>query len=786
VEGILAIAGLLTWAAGPGEAPPRAYEGPLEPGVEAREPARPEEAEAAERPAPAAEAETPAPDSGPEAEEAEAPGMQRTVVVDSPLVPKSEPDRASTVVTRRELEERLPRSAPDALRYEPGVYVQQTAHSQASPYVRGLTGQQTLLMFDGIRLNNSTFRQGPNQYFFTVDSRTIHTLEVIRGSASTRYGSDALGGALITQPIEPSLDVGKKKLVTHGRGMMRAGTADREIGGRAQLDLSYKGKLGVFGGVGYRDVGQLKSGGKIIEPQTGDPQGIPPRFEDDNKTQKGTGFRELTADTRLVWKQSDKLRFTLGYYDYRQLDAPRTDKCPAASWNWDACLRYLEQFRTLAYGAMDTAKGPAAAEKVRWTVSFQNQHERRHQENGPILATENNGLDDVYSVGTGLKLSTRTFRLAEWSDLQVLYGTDAYHDWIASEAWKYWSDTKAIEFDHRGQYLDGSRYLTSGLWTEVHSTLRTSGQESPWKDGKKWRPVIRLRAGGRGALVHAHATGEQDSETVGVNRVWGTGVGSGGVALQALPWLGFMVNADQGFRAPNLDDLTARQQVGPGFQFENADLEPERSTTLEGGARITHPWVEFDGWVFQNWIHDKMDREDLPPDQCPESEPACGGAQWTTKLTNLDGVAVIRGAEAGTRVFLPLDFFVRATIAYAWGEGDHPHLEGDRMPLSRIPPLNGTAEAGWRSSKLGLYGVAALRWAAAQDRLSVGDVKDVRIPDGGTPGFAVVDLRAGYRWDPHLLVGLVFENVGDAPYRYHGSSINGPGRGLIVNVEMGW
>ncbi|HGG56490.1 MAG TPA: hypothetical protein ENK31_01705, partial [Nannocystis exedens] len=43
--------------------------------------------------------------------------------------------RASSVVRRRDIEERLPRSAPDALRYEPGVYVQQTAHSQGSPYV---------------------------------------------------------------------------------------------------------------------------------------------------------------------------------------------------------------------------------------------------------------------------------------------------------------------------------------------------------------------------------------------------------------------------------------------------------------------------------------------------------------------------------------------------------------------------------------------------------------------------------------------------------------------------
>ncbi|MGB1015709.1 MAG: TonB-dependent receptor plug domain-containing protein, partial [Nannocystaceae bacterium] len=144
--------------------------------------------------------------------------------------------RAASVVTRRDLDERLPRSAPDALRYEPGVYVQQTAHAQGSPYVRGLTGQQTLMMFDGVRLNNSTFRQGPNQYFFTIDSRTLRRLEVIRGSASTEFGSDAIGGALLATPLDPTLKPTKGWHVAP-RASLQTATADGAIGGRGQVDV---------------------------------------------------------------------------------------------------------------------------------------------------------------------------------------------------------------------------------------------------------------------------------------------------------------------------------------------------------------------------------------------------------------------------------------------------------------------------------------------------------------------------------------------------------------------
>src|SRR5688572_1894725 len=74
-----------------------------------------------------------------------------TIVVEGEAPPPA-PGRPSSRVTRRDLEERQPRSAPDALRYEPGVYVQQTSAGQGSAFLRGRTGQQTVLLFDGVRL----------------------------------------------------------------------------------------------------------------------------------------------------------------------------------------------------------------------------------------------------------------------------------------------------------------------------------------------------------------------------------------------------------------------------------------------------------------------------------------------------------------------------------------------------------------------------------------------------------------------------------------------------------
>lgn len=694
----------------------------------------------------------------------------RTVTVDSRTPPRREADRAGSVVERRALEERLPRSAPDALRYEPGVYIQQTAHGQASPFVRGLTGQQTLMMFDGVRLNNSTFRQGPNQYFFTIDSRTVQRLEVIRGSASTRYGSDAMGGVLLADPIEPELgDAGLRRPSFGARGIMRTATADGELGGRAQFDLGWRGKVGFFGGVGYRDVGQLKAGGPIIAPATGEQERSPPGFEEDGKTQRGTGFRELTADSRLVYEHAGRHRFTAGYYDYRQLDSPRTDQCPPAES--DGCLVYDEQFRTLVYLGYDLKRGSAAAERVKMRLSYQRQHERRTQDRGPASPTELTGRDDVHTVGLRLRTETQRFDVHDAVALQARYGVDGYLDLLESRAWIGFGTPESTLQRSRGQYVDGSRYLTSGAWAE--------GELRAWD-------VLRIRGGGRVALVDAMAPADPDSGTDAVDRTWGAVVGNAGISWQTVPWLKLVLNFDQGFRAPNLDDLTSRQVTGPGFQRENANLDPERSLGLEGGFQIRHPWIELDVYGFQTHIRDLIVRQSFDAVDCPPGDDACGATRTRFQLVNSPDPAIIRGVDGGFKLFLPLDLFLRTTVSYAWGEAGNPEPPPARQPISRIPPVNGTVETGWRSWAHGFYVVGAMRWAGLQDRLSIADQSDARIPAGGTPGYVVFDARAGYRWDPYVLVGLVFENIGDVAYRAHGSAVNGAGRGLLVNLELGF
>jgi iron complex outermembrane receptor protein/hemoglobin/transferrin/lactoferrin receptor protein len=683
--------------------------------------------------------------------------------------------RATSAVGRDELDRRLPRSAPDALRYEPGVFVQQTAHGQGSAFVRGLTGQQTLLLFDGIRLNNGTYRQGPNQYFFTLDSNTNRSLRVVRGGASTRLGSDALGGAILAAPIEPRLAAPGDPIATvDPHALFRAASADEEVGGRAQTNVALGESVALFGGVGGRRVGLLESGGAVRSPIDGSVPQVP-HLAADGRTQLGTGFDELTADGSVVWQAGARHRLKLAAYAYRQYDAPRTDQCPPAYGPHDECLRYDEQFRTLAYGVWEGEPRLVFVDDLRATLSFQDQHERRTLSR-PSSFVENVGRDDVYTVGATLAASTRTARSSRWFDLRLDYGADTYHDVVRSAAWISFSDIGYTERLDRGQYVDGSTYTYGGAYAEATSTLLER---------------LTLRAGGRVSWIAARAPSAPAAGSLAVEKSWAPIVGNGGVEVAAAPWLSFAFNADRSFRAPNLNDLTARQQTGPGFQFENPDLGPEIADTYELGARLGGP-LTAELWVFRTLLEGMMVKRPVPAADCPPETPACAGSWTRLRLDNAAARSEIRGLEAFLSAQLSAGFAARTTLAWTWGEGPNlaeapsdPALPyAERVPLSRIPPLNGTVEILWRGAN-GLAAGAALRWAATQERLAIADLSDARIPKGGTPGFAVLDLRASYRLRDLLLVSVAFENVFDSAYRYHGSAVNGPGRGLVLVLDLG-
>ncbi|MBT9447299.1 MAG: TonB-dependent receptor [Hyphomonadaceae bacterium] len=138
------------------------------------------------------------------------------------------------VIDREEIESKGLLTLADALRQAPGVTVASTGQpgAQTSVFLRGANSKHTLALFDGIRLNDPTAPNG--QYDFGQDTLgDLERVEVLRGAASSIYGSDAIGGVVNLVPrrgadkaFAPFFDVSAGAFESY-RGLLgAAGTID--------------------------------------------------------------------------------------------------------------------------------------------------------------------------------------------------------------------------------------------------------------------------------------------------------------------------------------------------------------------------------------------------------------------------------------------------------------------------------------------------------------------------------------------------------------------------------
>ncbi len=165
---------------------------------------------------------------------AQAPALHESVVVSasSEPLPFESVARSVWVLTRSEIE-RLPvRSISDLLRFASSVDVRARGpYVQADISLRGGSFGQTLVLVDGVRLNDSQSGHHNTDIPLTLDD--VERVEVLFGAGSSLFGADAFGGTIniVTRddarPFQSTLVAGDHGLVG---GRARAGFERRNVG----------------------------------------------------------------------------------------------------------------------------------------------------------------------------------------------------------------------------------------------------------------------------------------------------------------------------------------------------------------------------------------------------------------------------------------------------------------------------------------------------------------------------------------------------------------------------
>lgn len=579
-----------------------------------------------------------------------------------------EENSASTsVVAREEIDRLAPASTEEILRSVPGLQVTGGGDGPAYLHLRGADPNLTLILVDGVAVNDPTDSRGGSFDLRSIDPQEIERIEVVRGPVSAVHGSDALAGVV-------------QILTRRGQrgawGELRTGGDDYRA---LTAGLSLPAER-----AGLRLQAHHREGGEAIDAHDFQSRGVGLRgwfrpgpawrleghfrFEDSDETRfpQDSGGPELAVSPELETEDGESL--VSGLSLRRELG------------DWGEV-----ELRGQTHRRQRDLTTPAIAPGVRDAVPASRSDDE--------LQRDQLGVDlRVQRPGWRLALGTET----EWEQgsslglLQAQFPVPTDYD---------------TDRQTHSVYAEALYHALEGV--NLQAALRL---DAPDGEDSEWTPRV-------GISYRVAATGTR---------------------VQA--------SAAEGFKLPSFFALS-HPLVG------NADLDPERSESLEAGVEqeLLGGRLTFGAAVFAT---DYTDLIDFDAD--------------AFQMVNRDEVTS-RGFELSGRARLTPAF----TLGGEWSRAE-TEVETTGEPLLDRPEWKGSAFAHYRTAEG--HGLQ-LRV------LYVGEVPDSSVPTGrqDLAPYARLDLSGEARVQEGLTLRAAVENLLDTDYD---DAVGFPGRGIFAHVGL--
>jgi hemoglobin/transferrin/lactoferrin receptor protein len=645
-----------------------------------------------------------------------------------------------TVKTAEEIEDELAADIKDLVRFEPGVSVR-TAPSRftaagantgrdgsAGFNIRGLDGNRVLILVDGVRVPDAfTFggqSVGRGDY---VDLDLLKSVEILRGPASSLYGSDGLAGAVSFTTRDPDDFLSNGQAVAW-RARVAYGSADESWTG---------GLVGAFGGENWsamiahtqRDAHETETQGENsaldVRRTTPNPQDI--------ETASWLGkivFRPNAAHRfRFTAEQFDR-DVTTEVYSARAV-LPTTS--PTATLDLDAVdtierSRYALDYRFVGDGVIDRALG---------SIYFQD------SKNYEFAAEDRNTAADRLRINTfdnaiwGAALQAESDATMFGVEHNLVYGVDysltqqeGVRDGTIPPVGEIFP-TKAFpntDYTLAGVYLQDEIRFLDGAWTLLPGVRYDHYEISPEAADPTYTRPVAEQSDGRASLKL-------------------------GTVYWATPTFGGFASASQGYKTPS------PSQVNNGFfnavafyqTISNPDLKPETSVSFETGLRMRDVTAAGGTWsgqivAFYSQYEDFIEQVFIGGTFGSPTNPA------TYQYVNLSEVE-IKGVELSAQGEWANGFGVR--LAASWTEGEQT-TEGAASNLQSVDPWKVVAGLSYMDQ--------AGRFGGQLVLTHVGERDDV--PAGGfvPEAFTIIDLTTKLNLTPSLALRAGVFNLTDETY----------------------
>ncbi|MDQ3620985.1 MAG: TonB-dependent receptor [Verrucomicrobiota bacterium] len=657
------------------------------------------------------------------------------------------PYSAAAISSRTILERSYP-SLPDALRDTPGIYVPRTAPGQSSPVIRGFTGFRNLLLIDGIRLNNSVFREGANQYWATLDPWMIDRIEVVKSSSSVLFGSDAIGGTVtaFTKSAYAPDGTPERGFYNTGEIDYRWTSGDQSHVGHTEASLGQSGMWGMRFGFSPLSVSDIYAAGI--------------------GTQSHTGYDGLSFDAKLDLDLSPKARLTFAYQETDMNDIWRTHST-IYGVSYEGTTpgtdreRILDQRRQLAYAQLALTDPAGWLNSARLSFSWHRQAEWQDR----LRDNRRRDLSEftVDTFGVSFEGDTKHSPVGD-----LAFGASFYRDYVDSAAYSYNADGSFRGDSIQGPIGDDATYDQIAIFVQDKIAL---GRDVDFYLGARYThtatEIGRYEDPDTG--LPASYSNDWDSVVGNARLLWRT------TGDERLHLYGGVA---QGFRAPNLSDLSRLDSArSDERQIPALDLDPERYLTFEIGAHTQLGPVQASVSYYYTLIEDQITR--VP------TGAVLDGERIVTKRNSGEGY--VQGIEAEASWTVARGWRLFGHLAWTDGELDQYPTSDQRIarePISRLVPFLGQIGLRWKPIDE-LFVEVVGTGAARVDRLNSADRADTeRFPPEGTPGWFTIDLRANWQARKNLHLTAALENLTNSEYRYHSSGANQPRTNVILGARV--
>jgi len=698
------------------------------------------------------------------------------------------------VIDAQTIELQRPSTGADLVGLSPGVRIQKSQGGGGSPVIRGFEANRILMVVDGVRMNNAIYRSGHLQNAITVNPNTVERVEVIYGSSSVAYGSDALGGVIHYYTKSPLINSEEKSSSSFSSDFSSAnlGTVNS-----FSTELSFN-KWASLTSISYSNFGDIRMGTRRAHGYAN--WGLTPFYSENSRysyqanpslnenpnIQKNTAYNQLDLFQKFLVKLNDENQLVFNFQYSNSSDIPRYDKLIEQR---NGMLRYAEWFygpqkRILIAPQLKLFPQKRFMNSGRITFAYQNIDESRNsrafesfirktqKENVQVWSLNGDfefELNQKHSFSYGFEGTFNKVRSFAFGKELVVQQNEV----VAlkpSTPFPTRYPSKGSTYDSFASFVNWIWDLNNELTVNFGMRFTNTNLEARWKEYYNINALLEAVNLDALALTQTLALTYRPTEKIQWNLI-----------------------LSNGFRNPNIDDVGKIRENNGVLVVPNPSLFPEYAYNFELGIKRyfdqSKNYLSLRG--FSTLISRHIGRSNYiifsdttTPDQ---ATIRYNGEEVETYANNNLGNRYLYGGSLDGYYSLNTFLALRGNLSFIQAVKSEKY-----GPLPSISPAFGRIFIEYQKSNWLSYLSFEFSDNKNIEAYSIGGedgleetplLSENPLLYAGTPAWSELSWLAQYRWKKSTSFRIALENILDTHYRPFASGISAPGRNLKLGVN---